>query len=419
MRAPRVACARAWTKRDVRAPRARVARKRASLLTLAVHGKSPDMVHAPTDTAPDGGPRVHALDGLRAVSIALVVVGHASATAGFPIPGLAHGPLGDVANLGVRVFFVLSGYLITTLLVDELRRNGRVDLRAFYVRRALRIAPAFYVYLGAIVLAALAGLVPLRARDVLLALTYTVNFSADRAWHVGHAWSLSVEEQFYLLWPAALSALGLAAGMRVAAALLFVAPACRLAAFAVPSLRPLVGEAFPTICDALAVGCLVASARDVLDRSPRYRALLASRAFVIVPIVAVVVNAEAARARVFFAVGASVVNLAVALVVDRLVRLPDAPTSRALASGPAVFVGARSYSLYLWQQPFLEHGARFVGTRFPLNVALACGAALASFELVERPFLRLRHHLAAAVPRPAPRPPVATAPAAEPAPESA
>ena len=105
--------------------------------------------------------KIPSLDGLRAFSIMLVVVGHLHATRGFPELGLEH-ILGDYGLLGVRVFFVISGFLITTLLLRELEQQGRISLRAFYARRALRIFPAAFVFIGALALADWLGWIELR-----------------------------------------------------------------------------------------------------------------------------------------------------------------------------------------------------------------------------------------------------------------
>src|SRR5690242_19825808 len=90
--------------------------------------------------------RIQSLDGLRAVSILFVLFGHLSGTAGF-FSLRVYQRVGDVANLGVRVFFVISGYLITSLLLRELNSNGTISLPFFYFRRALRIMPAAYFFI--------------------------------------------------------------------------------------------------------------------------------------------------------------------------------------------------------------------------------------------------------------------------------
>src|SRR6185312_10173828 len=141
------------------------------------------------------GDRNHlpALDGIRALAVFVVILYHSGAVQSVP------------GDLGVSAFFVLSGFLITWLLIKELDRTGTVSLRDFYKRRTLRIFPAYYAF----VILSLIG-------DALLhhywswgiigaAFTYTVNYYNAFLGHpttsVAHAWSLAVEEQFYLLWP--------------------------------------------------------------------------------------------------------------------------------------------------------------------------------------------------------------------------
>ncbi len=104
------------------------------------------------------GEKLRSLDGMRAVSIALVLLGHVAGTRGFWSGRLG---IGDYAHLGVVVFFVISGFLITSLLVSEHRRNGRVSLKLFYARRALRIFPASYAYLAVLAVLWACGLLPI------------------------------------------------------------------------------------------------------------------------------------------------------------------------------------------------------------------------------------------------------------------
>jgi peptidoglycan/LPS O-acetylase OafA/YrhL len=138
------------------------------------------------------------IDALRGVAVGLVMMRHAF-PAVFPGAGV----------VGVVMFFALSGHLITGVLLDELRRTGRVDLRAFYVRRARRLVPALLAFVSVFTLVTVI-LDPLHdraelVRTVAVALTWT----ADLPFHHGsaatfHLWTLAMEEQFYLLWPAAL-----------------------------------------------------------------------------------------------------------------------------------------------------------------------------------------------------------------------
>ncbi|MDB6072774.1 MAG: putative acyltransferase, partial [Verrucomicrobiaceae bacterium] len=150
--------------------------------------------------------RLPSLDGWRAISLVLVLGSHTAITAG--TPPLAAKVLNRVFDgaLGVRFFFVISGFLITWLMMVENQRTGTVSLRHFYVRRALRILPVYLVFLG--VLAGLQWCTPLHQSAALWVgnLTFTTNFLYEPGMNghqSAHLWSLAVEEQFYLLWPVA------------------------------------------------------------------------------------------------------------------------------------------------------------------------------------------------------------------------
>jgi len=336
--------------------------------------------------------RIPSLDGLRAASILFVVLGHVAYTAGFPLPRIAHAS-GDLAMIGVRVFFVISGFLITSLLLREEAKTGRISLGHFYLRRTLRIFPPFYVYVAAVAVAASVGLIELHRHDLLAAFTYTTNYHHDRAWYLGHAWSLAVEEQFYLLWPFLFAFLGSARAARVALAAVILCPIVRLVLLiGFPALRPGIGETFPTVADAIAVGCLLACYRSRIDSSPRLLALISARWFWIVPLIALGAQFNPS-AKLQCLVGETVTNVGVALLIERVVRFPTAAVGRFLNAGPVVFVGVLSYSLYLWQQPFMDRHASGLIYRFPLNIALAFAAAVCSYYLIEKPALRLRSRI--------------------------
>jgi peptidoglycan/LPS O-acetylase OafA/YrhL len=207
----------------------------------------PADVNAPTDAPTDKDRRIPSLDGLRAISILAVMLGHAQGTRGFPDNPVLH-LFGDTGNLGVRVFFVISGFLITSLLLAEQERNGRISLRVFYLRRALRICPACYVYIIVIGVLGAVGAVEVRKGDLVFAATYTNNFVADRSWVLGHLWSLAVEEQFYLLWPAMLCLGGRRRAVIGAIAVVAVSPLLRISAwYLLPEHRGIVTKASPQL----------------------------------------------------------------------------------------------------------------------------------------------------------------------------
>ena len=149
--------------------------------------------------------RIVSLDGLRAFSILLVCVGHIAGTVGAPDILL---PFHNLGNFGVKIFFVISGFLITYLLLCEHEKTGHINLKQFYIRRTCRLFPAFYVFILCMALAHYIGWIELWPGDLIHAATYTMNYHHERSWWLNHAWSLAVEEQFYLLWPFILLCVG-------------------------------------------------------------------------------------------------------------------------------------------------------------------------------------------------------------------
>ena len=340
------------------------------------------------------GTRIPSLDGLRALSIVFVFAGHLTGTRNFP---KALNRIGGFAELGVRVFFVISGYLITSLLLADWQRmrDGALSasqaLRLFYLRRIYRIFPAAYALVLTVAVLSLAGVVTLLPGDLLSAATYTTNFHQPRSWWLGHLWSLSVEEQFYLLWPAVVLLFGPRRASAFAVASLVAAPACRVLLWMfAPGLRSFIGEAFPTIFDALAAGCILTLIRARLDANATYLRLLQSPAFVVVPVLVVGAALVSNHPRVDLVLGQGVENLGIALIIDRSIRFPLTAWGRFLNRRSLVFIGVLSYSLYLWQQLFVNRHSSALVASFPLNVVVAIGVAIASHKLIEQPFLRLR-----------------------------
>lgn len=338
------------------------------------------------------GARIPSLDGLRAISIALVLVLHMSGTKNF----LAYGQIEwfNPGDLGVRTFFIISGFLITSLLLEELDAAGRISLGNFYIRRTFRIFPAFYAYVLVVALLGFLGLVTLAPGDLLHAVTYTVNYhNTGGSWFVAHLWSLSVEEQFYLLWPATLAFLGRRRGLLAAAAVVAIVPLIRLVGWIFfPGYRDDILHTFETVADSLATGCLLAGSRDWLIEQSWYRNMQASRWFAVIPVIIVLADTMFIRPRIYFTFMIPILNVSIALMIDWCVRHSTGIIGRILNARPMVFVGTLSYSLYLWQQLFCQQ-QRHPGTwwgMFPSNLILSFLTALASFYLIEQPFLNLR-----------------------------
>jgi peptidoglycan/LPS O-acetylase OafA/YrhL len=344
---------------------------------------------ASTSTGNSEPKRIPSLDGIRAVAIALVVLAHLGGTRGFPLTGAEARWVGT-GNLGVRIFFVLSGFLIAGLLLRQIDRTGTVSLSTFYLRRGFRIFPAYYLYLAVTALAAFLGWCALRPGDLLHAFTYTENYHADHAWAVGHAWSLSVEEQFYILWPAVLVLAGRSRGLRVAFAVVCLVPFIRFAeAYGPVAFHAESGYRFERVADALAVGVLLAGYRGQLWSMRWYRTLLTPRWIAVVAALVLVVAAQD-RPRAQAVLGIPLMNLGIALMIDYFARAPAGAIGRVLNTSALRQIGVLSYSIYLWQQPFLDDTRRTWATTFPMNILLIAVCASASYYMVEAPCLSLR-----------------------------
>jgi len=337
--------------------------------------------------APNFPSRIPSLDGLRAFSIVLVLIAHVSLQYPFLRRYVEH-----VGNYGVRIFFVISGFLITGLLLRELQKTGRISLKDFYIRRTLRIFPAFYVYLLTVVLLSWAGILILLPGDVLHTLTYTMNYHMVRSWWVNHVWSLSVEEQFYLLWPTVLVVAGLQRGLKAAAAMILAAPIFRAILFFYFEAGPTaLGRHFEAVADALAFGCLLAATYEFLGRQPRYVAFAKSPVSFVAAFALLILPSGMYKVSpaLYYLAGQTIANLGAVLLIDRSVRFPVSLSGRFLNWAPVALVGTWSYSIYLWQELFLAHQLDGFRLRFPMNLIAALTASLLSYYLVEVNFRSL------------------------------
>jgi peptidoglycan/LPS O-acetylase OafA/YrhL len=362
-------------------------------------------------------PRLKSLDGLRAVSVFLVVLSHVAIRLSATIdrPGASAGIGGMVLHqslalfglgtLGVWVFFVISGFLITSLLLREIDDTGRISLRRFYVRRTLRIFPAYYAYVALLFALTRLGYVRIAGANFWAALTYSSNYcfacaGVDR-WYLAHTWSLAVEEQFYLIWPAVLVLFGRRRGLRAAAAAIAICPILRVIVQLRTGNADVGLQHFELVADALAMGCVFAGCRGWLHAKAWYMRVLDSPGFVAVPFGVVLAMELARHPRLFSpllfnALGQTLVLAAIALIVDWSMTHSDSRIGEWLNRRTLVFVGTLSYSIYLWQMPFLEPTATDAFHRLPWSLGWIGIAAVVSYYLIERPFLRLRGTLARA-----------------------
>lgn len=356
-----------------------------------------------SDEAPS--PRIASLDGLRALSILLVIVAHLAAMPNGPLPAQAtwYFPGQHVLGaVGVDVFFAISGFLITTLLLRERALHGSISLGGFYWRRAVRILPPLAAYLAVLAVLAGVGVLSFTARDWLASLTYTVNFVPGVAAPMAHLWSLSVEEHFYLLWPLLLCLAGISRSGTVALLCLLCQPVLRWLVYRYGQGVVDLDYATFTRLDTIACGCLLAilshraSLRDRppgmldravrrLDRSP---ALGCAMGVALLALSVMVLS----RSGKYMIVARPLVDaVAIGTILWCVSRFPSLPLARLLNWAPIAWCGRLSYSLYLWQQLFLDptRSERWI-CQFPQNVVIPFGIAIASYYLIERPCLRLR-----------------------------
>ncbi|MDB5068855.1 MAG: oatA [Chloroflexi bacterium] len=343
-----------------------------------------------------------ALDGLRGVAVLLVLIFHCW-------PELAPGGL-----VGVDIFFVLSGYLITTLLLDEWRLTGRVSFLRFYGRRALRLLPALTLLVAACVLVVLAHPASRFAAATLRAIPLTAGYVANWAYASGsdlgllaHTWSLSIEEQFYLVWPVVLTGLLLWRGPRTAllsalAGIVAVA-AVRGAMVAGGATWLRVYGGFDTRADALLAGCALALGAHVA----------AGRRLPALPVAVAALLGTGCLARIIIdpspydglkAGGFTVVALCATALLAALVVRPLPPLVALFALPPLAAAGRVSYGIYLWHYPLLLLLFPQAAARGPLALAvvtsITCVVAALSHAVVEVPFLRLKRRLVSLETRP-------------------
>lgn len=376
-------------------------------------------------TAGDRRPGIPALDGIRAIAVALVLAHHGG------VPGVSGG------FLGVDVFFVLSGFLITSILIEELGRTGRIGLKDFWIRRARRLLPAMLLMVAAVVVArqlfAPDSVAQLRD-DAVATFLWVANWSfvardTDYFTQGGapsplqHAWSLGVEEQYYLIWPLLLIGLTVAMaaiarrrgneatvrsvriGVFVVASLGAAASAAAAVLMSTDATRDRVYFGTDTRVQALLVGA-AAAALLVKDWSAmtagwstirtRWGKWMAR----LLPVLGLAGLAAAAhyatgtatefRHGLFIAVAAATV-----LVVASVALVQDGPVARVLGWWPLAWLGGISYGIYLWHWPvFLVIDGERTGwtglSLFVVRTIATIGIAALSWWLVEQPIRRWR-----------------------------
>jgi peptidoglycan/LPS O-acetylase OafA/YrhL len=345
--------------------------------------------------APD---RLPSLDGLRAVSIILVVGSHMALFT----PAVPHAPFMTYffdGALGVRIFFVISGFIITHLFLSERAQTGNISISRFYLRRFLRLYPVNLAFVSSLYLLTLTTHLNMEGCQFLTALTYTKNFACG-GWMDAHLWSLAVEEQFYLVWPIVLVLLRNRGLYWFILLFIGISPFSRAYEYLSGSRLYML----PTSnSDALMIGCALAllcsEKTDLLAGWVGWRPKSGRLAAVLLMYVPTVLSAQLLLAPFTVTFGPMLQAASAGYLIASFLLVPRGLEFSLLNTWIMRSLGLISYSLYIWQQPILLAPPHFFGTMeswlaSPLQRLILCiVCAMVSYLLLERPFAALRRRL--------------------------
>ncbi len=342
-----------------------------------------------------------ALDGIRGCAIVAVIGLHA----GLGLPG---------GFLGVQVFFVLSGFMISSVLLEEVRNTERISLPRFYMRRVLRLLPTFFVVLAAVVLYAI--VFPHRhsvdglGGEALAATFYVANWvyaSAGNLSHLlVHTWSLSVEEQFYLVWPPILALL-IARGFKSPHILAFTAVGIVCSAGARFLLYTDTNDRVDrlyfgsdTRVDALLIGCALAVIAYAGQLPQSRVAINGIRVAAVVSILGIAVSMRELdrHSGMLYRSGFFLIALGSAAVISLVLVSEAGIIGRLLSWRPLAGIGRMSYGLYLWHLPIfymVAESAPDLARRYRVGISIVASVAVAALNrrFVEAPFLAMKDRL--------------------------
>lgn len=333
--------------------------------------------------------RIPSLDGWRGVSIIFLVLGHQM---NLSRQHFAHNPkilnLLEFHNYAVQIFFVLSGFLITKLFISEERKYGDINLYNFYIRRIFRIIPAYYIFLTVVLIADRLSPHPGISWHVWLkAYLFLMNFGFwGTAWYVGHSWSLSVEEQYYLIWPAVYKRKRL---LWIAIVFVCIAPVFRIISYRYPNL--IYNFSFLVNADAIFWGALFAMYFD----KPIFGKLLKYAKWIFaITLLLLIPERFSVPGTGIFTVPLVKTFFSLSLIILMHYSLNKESRMYAFFNNRfLLFLGVLSYSIYLWQQVFYASYSIFgdsIVTTFPINWIVIFLVAYINHRFIEKPFIGLR-----------------------------
>jgi peptidoglycan/LPS O-acetylase OafA/YrhL len=335
------------------------------------------------------------LNGLRAISILIVLMSHLDM---YPNKFYA---MAFNGGLGVNIFFVISGFLITTLCIKERNASGTIALKEFYIRRVLRIFPVAYLYILVIFILNYFFHLDIAWFQFPGALLYIMNFNYFRAnqfsWYLGHFWSLANEEQFYLIFPFILKK-NFQLFKWINVFLICVLPLICLLQGYVPALNHGMMYGFTHYLikfQAISIGCLF----SILVFEKRFDGRRLMKYKIPGNLVSIFLifylNYDA-----FYSIHAVYTNLVISLVTAYIIITNIIPANdvifKFLNLKPVSFIGILSYSIYIWQQIFTSKDGKlpWIMVTFPFNIAFIVVVPLLSYFFYERYFLKLKKKFA-------------------------
>ena len=339
---------------------------------------------------------IQSLDGLRAIAIALVLVWHIQFALNCPPYIYNLCKYFEFGNSGVQLFFVISGFLITGLLLKEQAEAGIIQVKSFFMKRFLKIIPSYVIYLLTIVILSFFTITTLDKKNFLTAFLFISDFTGSKNWLVGHYWTLAVEIQFYFCLPVMVIFLPRKYFLVAAIVLLYdlfyfvlrLYPILFIFRGLFLSLPPLIfgsmlslglyknwfKRIYTILMHPVFAFSLILS---LVIFFPRFYKPLR---FLKIPY-DYMISCLLMTSFLYYAIHCNKGNIVYLLLNNRII----------------VTIGALSYSIYVWQQLFFAPASAFnvypTWAVFPLNIVLMTATALLSYNFVEKPFLRLKAKL--------------------------
>tara|TARA_R110002072_G_scaffold276051_1_gene437628 strand:- start:395641 stop:396747 length:1107 start_codon:yes stop_codon:yes gene_type:complete len=343
---------------------------------------------------------IPSLDGIRGLSCLFVILGHFS----YLYAPILVDRFGEVLGktiaysfgnqyTGVTFFFVLSGFLITNILIKEQEKTNDTDIKTFFLKRVFRIFPAYYFYMGCILLWMIYN-VPnsYTGQDIFAAASYLYNYASDKnPWHMGHFWSLAIEEQFYLIWPIVFLLSFKKLGKKIPLLIILISPLIRIATYYYfPDLRGRMSIMTHTRIDSLMFGCLMAYfyRADLFDK---FNTMIKKYKLHLIGAIHILFLARLLQmkfaGKYTMTIGYTIECFFMCCLIIYLVMNKNI-VSKFFNLPIMIHIGNLSYSLYLWHVPFAW--SKLGSENLMVRLVLVYVCALISYLLIEAPFMNLR-----------------------------